>query len=342
MHRRDFILQSSAFTASAPLARMASRYKPSDKVLIGHGDFRYRAHHEWHKRAGLPVKDCHEMVQAPDGRLFLLTNHTANNVIVYDRSGEVLDTWGSDYPAAHGLTLSEEGGESFLYITDETSGAVAKHTLEGRKVLDLPVPLESGYYSDPSEYRPTETTVDMRGRIYVADGYGKNYIHRYGPDGKYELSFAGSGTGPAQLDCAHGVTLDPRTPEPTLLATSRSQQAVKRYSLDGQHLETYELPGMWICRPVIKGDLTYFAVICTETWYGYDGMVAVLDRDMRLVSAPGARDEEIVYEDGVLQTPKSDEFTFMNPHDVCVDADDNLYVPQWFSGRTYPVMLERV
>ncbi len=33
---------------------------------------------------------------------------------------------------------------------------------------------------------------------------------------------------------------------------------------------------------------------------------------------------------------------FMNPHDVCLDADKNLYVPQWYSGRTYPIRLRRV
>ena len=321
---------------------MPSRYRPATPTVTGHGDFRYRVRHDWHRRPGLPVKDCHEMVQAPDGRLFLLTNHVANNVVVYDRSGEVLDTWGGDYPGAHGLTLSVEGGESFLWITDEKTGAVAKHTLDGRKVLDLEVPLASGYYGSAAEYKPTETAVGPDGSVFVADGYGKNYVHRYSAGGQYEASFAGSGSGPALLDCAHGVALDTRTASPTLLVTSRTEQACKRFSLEGDHLATYPTPGLWICRPVIKGDYTYFAVIVTETWYGYDGLVAIFDRDMRLVSAPGARNESIECADGAPVTPVSDEVTFMNPHDVCVDTDDNLYVPQWYSGRTYPVMLERV
>ena len=342
MYRRDFIRHSAALTASAPFLHMAHRYLPTDTDIIGHGSFRYRVHHDWHRGKPLPVKDCHEMVQAPDGRLFLLTNHTANNVIVYDRSGEVLDSWGDAYPGAHGLTLSEEGGEAFLWITDEKTGAVVKHTLDGREVLSLEPPLESGYYADRSEYKPTETTVDARGRVYVADGYGKNYVHRYSPGGRYELSFGGTGTAPALLDCAHGVAIDTRTDDPTILVTSRTEQAFKRFTLDGEHLATYPTPGMWICRPVIRGAYTYFAVIVTETWYGYDGMIAVFDADMRLVSAPGATSERIEYAGGALVTPISDQLTFLNPHDVCLDADENLYVPQWYSGRTYPVMLERV
>jgi hypothetical protein len=32
----------------------------------------------------------------------------------------------------------------------------------------------------------------------------------------------------------------------------------------------------------------------------------------------------------------------MHPHDVCVDNDENIYVPQWASKKSYPIKLERV
>ena len=343
MNRRQFTHLGAAALAALPLSCTAMKipaYRPATDGLVGHGDFRYKVHHDWQQRRDLPVKDCHEMVQVPDGRLFLLTNHTANNVVIYDRSGKVLDTWGDRYPGAHGLSLAMEGETPFLWITDEKRHQVYKCTLDGRELLTLDWPKESGYYTSAEEYKPTETTMAPDGSIYVADGYGKCYVHRYSAAGEYMESFGGKGEGPALFDCNHGVTLDTRTLEPTLLVTSRTKQEFKRFTLDGRHLETYPTPGMWICRPVIQGDHTYFAVIVTDTWYSYDGFVAILDKNMRLVSAPGA--SAPTYADGKLTTPKSDELTFMNPHDVCVDADENLYVPQWYSGRTYPVMLERV
>ena len=144
----------------------------------------------------------------------------------------------------------------------------------------------------------------------------------------------------SQFDCCHGVTLDTRDKgDPTLLITSRSKQEFKRFSLDGTHLETVPLPGCWICRPVIKGDFLYFAVIVTKTWGAYDGCLIILDRENKVVSCPGGSAPE--YADGALQPPLYDDISFLNPHDVCIDRDDNLYVPQWASGRTYPVMLER-
>jgi len=344
MDRRTFMKTSSTLAATSAIAprSLTGRFKQTNGLITGHGSHRYKVDQEWHKDLSIPVKDCHEMVQAPDGRLFMLTNHTKNNVLIYDKSGKVLSSWGSEYPGAHGLTLSTEGSESFVWITDEKTGAVNKHSLDGRNVLSLKYPYDSGYYADISEYKPTETTVAPDGSIFVADGYGKNYIHHYDSKGEYLSSFGGSGTGPAHLDCAHGVTIDIRTPTPTLLVTSRSKQCFKRYSLDGKLLDTYQTPGLWICRPVIKGDFTYFSVIVSQTWYGYDGMIAIFDKDMKLVSVPGSSDEEISYSGGLLKTPISDEMTFMNPHDVCVDNEENLYVPQWYSGRTYPMKLTRV
>lgn len=321
---------------------MPDRYHPPADHITGHGAHRYRVVHDWHRGPQLPVKDCHEMVQAPDGRLFMLTNHTANNVVVYSTAGEVVDTWGHEHPGAHGLTLSTHGGEPSLWITDEVTGAVDEFTLAGEKLRALPYPAVSGYYGDISEYKPTETTVAPDGSIYVADGYGKNYVHRYSAAGDYEASFGGSGTGPAHLDCAHGVTVDTRTTPATLLVTSRGEQKLKRFSLEGQLLSTHHFPGLWICRAVIRGDLTYLAVVVTKSWYNYDGLVAILDKDLKLVSAPGAEGELNLERATGKALATSDGLTFMNPHDVCVDADNNLYVPQWYSGRSYPVKLERL
>jgi len=38
------------------------------------------------------------MVEDAKGRLFLLTNETKNNVLIYDKSGKLLDAWGTTYP----------------------------------------------------------------------------------------------------------------------------------------------------------------------------------------------------------------------------------------------------
>jgi hypothetical protein len=48
---------------------------PHHGAIVGHGEFRYRVDKLWCQadKAKHPVKDCHEMVQAGDGRLYLIT-----------------------------------------------------------------------------------------------------------------------------------------------------------------------------------------------------------------------------------------------------------------------------
>ena len=86
------------------------------------------------------------------------------------------------------------------------------------------------------------------------------------------------------FDGCHGITIDTRDKNNmTLLITSRSKNEFKRFTLDGIYIETISLPGCWICRPVIKGGNLFFAVIVTKTWDKYDGMLAVLDRNNKVL-----------------------------------------------------------
>lgn len=311
--------------------------------VVGHGDFRYRIDKHWgiQDPSNIPVRNCHEMVQDRTGRLFMTTNHTKNNVIIYNEQGVVLETWGHEYPGIHGLTLAEEGSQEVLYFTDIERHQIFKTTLDGRELMVLDYPKESGVYSEAEKFQPTEVAVAENGDLYVADGYGENYIIQYNSKGEYVRHFGGKGSAVNQFDCCHGITIDTRGPgKPTLLITSRTAQEFKRFTMEGEYLETIKVPGCWICRPVIHQDLLYFAVLGTKSWWEYDGLVIVLDQDNKIISAPGG--EECDFVNGAVAEIKYDGRSFMNPHDVCVDRDENLYVPQWFSGNTYPIKLERI
>ena len=327
----------------APHAAFAIHHKtPYVGEIVGHGKLKYRIDKHWGLQdpTKIPVKNCHEMVQDGMGRLILLTDHTKNNLIFFDKNGRVLNTWGTEFPGAHGLTLVKEGREEFLFITDTVRHQVFKTTLHGQILMTIDYPVESGVYLDKKQFLPTEVAVAPNGDFYVADGYGENYIIHYDGSGNYLRHFGGKGTGHDQFDCCHGIAIDSRQDDATLLITSRSTQEIKRFSLDGDYLETIAVPGCWICRPVIKRDLLYMAVIGTKSWWEYDGVLIIMDKDNNVISAPGARETEIMQSS--LAEIQYDGRTFMNPHDVCIDEDESLYVPQWFSGNSYPVKLERV
>ena len=346
--RRDFIKKSTLITGAGLIVPSTTfgithSTKNMDEI-VGHGDFKYRVDKEWgiQDPSKIPVNDCHEMVMDSKGRIFMTTTGANNNnVLIYDKSGKVLDSWGTEFPGAHGLTITGEGDDQFLFITDPENHKIFKTTLDGRILMTFERPKEVDGYTSDEQFWPTETAIMPNGDIYIADGYGQNYIIQYNAKGEYIRHFGGAGDGDDKFDCCHGITMDTRDANnPSLLITSRATQEFKRFSLDGQHLETISLPGCSICRPVIHGENIYFAVIITKTWDNYDGMIAILDKDNTIVSLPGGSDPN--YVDGKLIKPEYDGRTFRNPHDVLVDDDGNLYVPQWASGKTYPIKLHKI
>jgi len=157
-----------------------------DEEIIGHGNFRYRVHKSWGNLdpAKTPVKNCHEMVMDKKGRLIMVTDETKNNIIIYDRSGKLISTWGNEFPAGHGLTIFDEGSDEVLFISDN-GGRVVKTTLDGKILLELPDPKKIGIYESTMNYKPTETAIAPNGDIYVADGYGSQYILQFSSSGEF-------------------------------------------------------------------------------------------------------------------------------------------------------------
>jgi peptidylamidoglycolate lyase len=282
------------------------------------------------------------MVQDSKGRIILLTNETKNNIIIYDKKGKLISSWGHEYPGGHGLTLFNENGEEVLFICDNNRHQVIKTTLDGRVLLTLNYPKETGEYSKEEEYIPTETTIAPNGDIYVADGYGKDFIIQYNYKGEYIRHWGGRGTAEKQLKNAHGVCYDNRDKNnPVLMVTSREEQAFKRYTTDGRYLDTIPVPGAWVCRPVIHGDYLYAAVLQSNSrLWQQSGFITILDKNNKVISnlAGSEPDYNGTLADEMYQTIKA----FQYPHDVCIDDEENLYVAQWNSGQAYPYKLKPV
>jgi hypothetical protein len=347
--RRQFLLASAA-SLIAPVIRAQSKTAPAfHNALIGHGAFRYRVDKLWSQAdpETHPVRDCHEMVQVADGRLFLLTNHPQNNVLIYAKSGQLLGSWTLRLSGAHGLTYhrQSDGGE-FLFLTD-TGGRVVKTSLDGQILMELPRPASVGAYKEHDPYSPTEAAVAPNGDVYVADGYGSQFILRFDSNGKFLSKFGGKSTqpsNPGRFMQAHGVALDLRGPEPLLVCTERVRNEFNWFTLDGVHVRGVYLPGAYVSRPVIHGMHLYSGVCFGAKPDDYRmwqkrGFVTILDAEGRVVSNPGGHAPE--YKEGRLQLMLQEQPVFENCHDVCVDDAGDLYVCQWNSGRVYPYKLHR-
>jgi len=123
-NRRKFIKQSTALTGAvvgasfvgckSDLSSQKESTAKQSKLIIGHGDFKYRLDKEWGipSSGQYPVHHCHEMVMDKSGRLIMTTTDIRNNILVYNKDGNILDAWTGEWPSCHGLSINDEGGDS--------------------------------------------------------------------------------------------------------------------------------------------------------------------------------------------------------------------------------------
>src|SRR5690606_39916226 len=119
MKRRAFIGSVAVgMTIAASARKVFGKAEP--EPIYGHHGLFYRQVKGWGilDASRFPVNDCHEMVQDHRGHIFLLTNETRNNVLIYDTDGRLKASWGKEYPGAHGLSIAGEGADQFLLIPD--------------------------------------------------------------------------------------------------------------------------------------------------------------------------------------------------------------------------------
>ncbi|MEM6829944.1 MAG: 6-bladed beta-propeller, partial [Bacteroidota bacterium] len=354
IQRRDFIKKTGLAT-SAVLASSLSGFniimaRQKSDVILGHGDYQYRLIRDWAEMSSTrnPILNCHEMVMDSKGRLIMMGDHTDNNILIFDKSGKLLNYWGTAYPGGHGLTLSKEGEEDFLYLTDSGwfldkngkwvrhNGRVTKTTTDGRVLFDIGHPQTIGIYEVGDHFCPSEVAVGPNGDTYVADGYGMNYIIQYDSKGQYIRHWGGNKNPDPnyKLVSAHGVAIDYRDPnQPLVACTSRQENAFKFYTLDGKWVKTVHLSNLFVCRAVFD-DNNLYAGVCWSTpkggkfnWKEHTGFTTVLEGD-KVVSNPGGTAP--AYENGTLQKSyQLPDKPILHGHDVCVDEDKNLYVCQW-------------
>lgn len=337
---RRRLLKTAAVSAAAGFPCVRGQSAP----VLGQGDYRYRVVPGWGVLDDkTPVKNCHGIVRDREGHIVLLTDHVANNVIIYDRAGRLVSKWGTQFPGAHGLSIVTEGAREVLFITCLQTHRVVKTTLDGEVLQEWPWPEATGKYEKPEQYRPSWTLHLADGGFFVLDGYGRDYITRYDAAGAFVKIFGGQEGGIVHWG-PHGGMVDQRdAAQPSLLIAMSDQQHLLRLSLDGERLAQVELPG-GNPRQIRPHKGRFFVAHLADNWpkdRNSRGFVSVLDADLKVISnVAGAAPE---YDDaGRLRPMRHQEQTFMHPHDLLVDDDDSLYVAQFASGNTYPVKLERV
>jgi hypothetical protein len=270
----------------------------------------------------------HGVVVTRDGRVIVF--HVGNPaVLIFDSRGPLVDAWGDRFPGAHGLTLVEERGIEYLWLTDFKTGEVVKTNIGGETVLSLPFPNLKGY--DDPKYAPTWVTVfeerfGGNGDIWVADGYGAAYVHRYDRSGNYLSSIDGT-AGAGRFRHPHGLYVDARKAEPELYIADRMNRRIQVYDLDGQFKRLVpDAIDTSACAFIPYGEFT----LIPEA--PYRARLTMLDPDDRVVATLGQNDEICGRPGFPNDRALVDAGRFVTPHSAASDAAGNVYVVEWITG----------
>lgn len=268
------------------------------------------------------------------GNIYFTMDGGPHGILVYTPDGKFVRGIADKHTGIHGLCINEENGEEFLYGAWLKGKEALKLKLDGAVVWSIPIPYESGKYDDPKTvekpkriYNPTGIAVAPNGHVFVADGYGQNWIHEFDENQKYVKSFGGRGSGDGQFQTCHGIAIDRRGDKPLLLVCDRENHRLQHFDLDGNFVA------------VITKDENHRP--CSISFHGknaavaeLDGRVAIIDETNKVVSVLGENPD--MKQRANFGVPPADwqDGVFNAPHGISYDKDGNLYVEDWNkSGR---------
>lgn len=246
-------------------------------------------------------------------------NRGPHPVIVFDREGNFLASWGEElFRHAHGIRVGPDG---CIYCTDDKDHTVRKLTPEGKLLMILGTkdqPSDTGYVQDWFDYhwslsrimkggvpfnRPTGVAIAPSGEIYVTDGYGNARVHKFAPDGKLLMSWGEPGGAPGQFRVPHNLWLDKQD---RLWVTDRENHRIQIFDTQGNFLSQWQ--NMMRPQDLIIDD---------------GGVVYITDSGLRvLIFTP---DGDLIACWGTEER-ETNKALFLAPHAIAMDSRGDLYI----------------
>jgi len=167
----------------------------------GSGKYTYELVNDWAKLPkGASFLDIGGISIDAQDRVYVLNRSTEHPVMVFDREGNFLTSWGQGlFKRAHGSGVGPDGS---IYCTDDKNHTVRKE-----------------------------------GTIYVVDGYGNARVHKFAPDGKLLLSWGGPGYRQSEFRLPHDIFVDKQE---RVWVPDRENSRIQIFDSNGKFLDQWE------------------------------------------------------------------------------------------------------
>lgn len=249
--------------------------------------------------------------------VYMATRGTEHPIMMFDRQGNLLKTWGEEFfGRPHGFLVGPDGS---FWVTDNDHHVVSKYTQEGKLLLELgnrDKPSDTGFIwgrgrgpdnvlrrGAPPFNAPANICIAPSGEIYVADGYGNARVHKFSPDGKLLASWGEPGDKPGEFKTPHAVWADKQN---RVWVCDRENNRIQIFDTQGKFLEMWNMD-----RPA-----DMFIDDKEETVYvaGLNRLVSIYDIKGKLLAQWGDTEED------------KEKALILAPHDIAVDSRGDMYI----------------
>jgi streptogramin lyase len=195
----------------------------------------------------------------------------ADPVLVLDRDGRVLRSWGKgNYKIPHSIRVDPAGN---VWTVDAGASIVIKYSPVGEKLMTISVG------EQPETRSAFNGTTDIAfgpgGRLFIADGYGNARVLEYSPDGKRVRAWGKPGSGPGEFKLPHSIQIDEKG---VVYVADRENGRIQKFDLNGKVLG--EIPGLGRTYSLkLAGNVLWAGMQQLNEPTGAPGWVVKLDRN---------------------------------------------------------------
>jgi DNA-binding beta-propeller fold protein YncE len=266
-----------------------------------------------------PLGPCHGGVVIDRAGNIYVSTDTDRGIVVFTSKGKFLRAFGPK--GIHGMELRKEKGGEYIYGARPNDHQVVKIKLDGATEWTIEYPKEAGIYKDANGFKPCAVTAGPDGEIFIADGYGANYVLKFDKNRKFVKAFGGPGAEEGKFNTCHGIALDTRGKKPLLFVCNRNNNRVEYWDLDGNFVK------------IIQKDLRMPAAVNIRGKYALipelQGRATLLDKDGAIVAQVADNPIAAQRANFGLAPDQWKDGIANSPHGAAIDKDNNLIISEW-------------